>query len=834
MKKDEGKIISDEDIFQFVFDDRVEREKISANIASKRTVNENEREPINNNHKDTGKDSVMEKRFFEDVKPVSDKKKDRSIFNEINEKKTDNNKNKKKYSGDMSVNDISRSRTSERNSYRSSKSRERNRRNRYGEKKPENKWFFGTIAFFPAMIIYLEIIFHIFMEGNLTRYTFVYMALSVPIGIFLALFTLPFNEMANKIISYILTIGVCLLFAAEVVLRSIFAMYTQLFSIMDLAGQVADTNYMKVALKAIFNNFFLMILIFLPTVFIFTIGRKFFEYRRRQLVFTGVMAGCAVVLQIIAVLVVKLPWGIVDGVYSPGQLYKMDSSADEQVNKLGVLTMLRLDVKHTLFGNDSAVTGDAKVDIPELSTENNTEQSSDSEDTTSKPIDTSPNIIDIDFDSLIANESNSNIKWMHEFVSQKNFDGTYTWATKKNEYTGMFKGYNTIFITAEGFSKYCLIPELMPTLYRLSTEGFVFNNFYTALHYTSTSGGEFQNLTGMYPKNGNPVSMTETGEQGTNMYFSLARQLNRIGYTSYGYHNNVNMYGRDKSHPNLGYKWVYGDKGYKMEKSSSGKNVWPQSDLNMIEQTVGDYINSVSPFNVYYLTVSGHVLYNFTGNAQSIKNKSLVDDLPYSETTRAYIAANLELEKALASLVKKLEDTGHDKDTVIILSPDHIPYFNVDCLEELAGKTFGGEKLDYLKESDVDFDVYKNTLIIWSGSMEEPITVDKVCCQVDILPTISNLLGLEYDSRLLMGSDILSDSQGLVIFTSHSWKTDIGEYNVFSKEFTLADGLDKTIYTDEYINAYVKAMKKVVENKIAASVIFVKNDYYNSIPMFKK
>lgn len=73
-----------------------------------------------------------------------------------------------------------------------------------------------------------------------------------------------------------------------------------------------------------------------------------------------------------------------------------------------------------------------------------------------------------------------------------------------------------------------------------------------------------------------------------------------------------------------------------------------------------------------------------------------------------------------------------------------------------------------------DYNLYKNTLIMWTGSMTEPVQVDKVCCQVDILPTISNLLGLEYDSRMLSGTDILSDSTPLVAFNSGSWLTRSG------------------------------------------------------------
>jgi membrane-anchored protein YejM (alkaline phosphatase superfamily) len=103
---------------------------------------------------------------------------------------------------------------------------------------------------------------------------------------------------------------------------------------------------------------------------------------------------------------------------------------------------------------------------------------------------------------LNASSGNDDITWLNNYFSSIT-------PTNKNQYTGMFEGYNMIFITAEGFSKYLISEELTPTLYRLSNEGFVFNNYYTPLHYTSTSGGEFQNLTGLYPKNGNPISMTD-------------------------------------------------------------------------------------------------------------------------------------------------------------------------------------------------------------------------------------------------------------------------------------------------------------------------------------
>ena len=134
--------------------------------------------------------------------------------------------------------------------------------------------------------------------------------------------------------------------------------------------------------------------------------------------------------------------------------------------------------------------------------------------------------------------------------------------------------------------------------------------------------------------------------------------------------------------------------------------------------------------------------------------------------------------------------------------------------------------MEHLDESSIDFDVYKNALILWSASMEEPVIVDKPCCQVDILPTVSNLLGLEYDSRMLAGSDILSDSEGLVVFTSNSWMTDRGFYNRYTQTFTPAEGTSMTAQEQE---SYVSAMKKLVGYKLNATPLIVEHNFYDVV-----
>ena len=83
------------------------------------------------------------------------------------------------------------------------------------------------------------------------------------------------------------------------------------------------------------------------------------------------------------------------------------------------------------------------------------------------PIDTSPNIMDIDFEVLARNEENEVIWTLHQYFASVQ-------PTNKNKYTGMFKGYNLIMITAEGFSPYAVHKDLTPTLYKTDKRGLCF------------------------------------------------------------------------------------------------------------------------------------------------------------------------------------------------------------------------------------------------------------------------------------------------------------------------------------------------------------------------
>ncbi|MCI9352530.1 MAG: LTA synthase family protein [Lawsonibacter sp.] len=688
----------------------------------------------------------------------------------------------------------------------------------------------ARVLLFPALLLYLELVLHIHMKMSLA-YTPVYLVFSLAGGFFLSALALPWRRLTNSLVAKALAVIISVIFVVEMIAKTILQTYYGPSSLKTAAGNKL-TDYADVIISTVLSRIPIILVFLLPSVLLIVFGTRLLGFERLDIRFAGLVVAACAVFHVVGLGVTHLPW---KGDLGPARLYNMDTNIDDQVEQLGLLTMLRLDMKHQIFPVKNTM-GDDFTDIGTLNSgSSDPDGSGDPSGSASEPdpgpmIDTSPNVMDVDLAALAENGKNEDIKWLANYFNS-------VAPTKKNEYTGMFEGYNVIFLTLEGFSGYGISQELTPTLYKLTHEGFVFNNFYTPLHFTSTSNGECQNLLGLYPKGNFPITMTETGEKQTNCYFSLAQQLGREGYLVQGYHPNGNMYGRDKSHPNLGYDWHQFGGGKTttrrgqlsdfegLEVANSGKLLWPQRDKHMIEASVDNYINSDQPFHVYYLTISGHMPYS--NNRVPQQYRDLLDPLPYSDTTKNYLGTCIEVDRALETLINKLKAAGKLDKTLIVAAPDHIPYFDVATLEELAGQKFGSsDDLEYLKEGSINFDVYKSALIMWTASMEEPVIVDKVVGQVDILPTLSNLLGLKYDSRMLAGADALSDSEGLVIFSSRCWKSDRGFYNRYTGEFTPAEGVSMTA---EEQDSYVSAMKKLVGYKLDSTAMIVENDFYNVV-----
>lgn len=667
---------------------------------------------------------------------------------------------------------------------------------------PRRRKLYTTIVYFSGLLIYLEVFFHIIMFHNLTL-TLIYPILfSLSFGTLLGTICRVFSRTVNRRIMIGATIVICVLFCAEVIYKSVFQTYFALFGVLTVAGQALD--FLSIVFSTMIKCLIpLLILFVVPVVFVIKFSPKCVSTKRKAPV-TNLITLCQAVAIHLVMLLCLFIGG--RGIYSPFDLYFNSQSVDNSVDTLGIMTTTYLSGKNTLTGKTGATAIAEETLAGEIQTTPAAPQITEEVQDPAQPlIDTSPNILEIDFNKILADSGNDkDVTSLCEYIQSKP-------GTNKNQYTGMFKGYNLIWITAEGLDKYAITPEWTPTLHKMASQGFVFNNYFSPLWYGSTSGGEWANLTGTVPNNGSYVALEKSGDLGLNMLFTAGRQSVRLGYTTTGWHNNdYAYYNRDKSFPNMGYDWHGTGQGYDPEvREGSGKALWPQSDIRLIDQSFPAFSGS-EPFMTYYISVSGHVEYNFSGNAMSVKNKDKVSGLPYSEKAKAYIACQMELDLAMQSLLQKLDAAGLSERTLIVLAPDHVPYNDMEIIDELAGAP------------QDEINAYRNTLIIYSASMQQPVTVDKYCSSIDILPTVSNMMGWDYDSRMMVGQDIMSNAEQFIMFPGLSFITGSCVYNAKTKT---ASSFDGSAVDEEYL----ASMKKRAYNWYTISDLLYSTDFYKYV-----
>lgn len=669
-----------------------------------------------------------------------------------------------------------------------------------------------SILFFPLAILYHELLLRAFDGGSdffTTALSRIFLfSMAAGLAIFLVLDLLPWRRAARIAATVLLALGTVVL-CVERGCRSMFGLYYGLGFMGGMAGDVVG-NFGSTVWSVILSIIPFILLALVPLVA--------FCLLRSAIVYDEGQSG-AVRIMLAAVLVVcQLAGSLTSSLGGAKSYYTYEFTANTAVPQFGLVTMLRLEIQYAIFGTPEAPL--PVIDPGILPSESADPSDGGSETPSETPVVYGYNTLDIDFDALAAGTSDSTLQALHQYL------GGLT-PSQQNEYTGMFEGKNLILITAEAFSPYVISEELTPTLYRLTHEGFVFNNYYQPNWTQSTSGGEFAVMTGIIPNwFGNLTAFNASADK--NMATALGWQFRELGYNVPAWHDNeYTYYNRDETHPNLGYDYQGIGNGLVL-----ATNQWPNSDLEMMQATVdgyiSDYVENGTPFHAYYMTVSGHCNYNWGGNAMARKHQAEAQAAypDASETVQAYIACNLELEAAMTYLVEQLEEAGIADDTLIVLTADHYPYQmaagDVDYYNELRGFT----------DTERDTSRYRNTLIMWSAAIEEPVEVDTPCSSIDIVPTLCNLFGLDYDSRLYSGRDVFatnyeadqaSTCMPLVIFANtgfgNSWITAAGTYEASTGTFTPNEG----ITVDDN---YVSLVSQLVQAKYTYAKQMIQQDYY--------
>lgn len=624
-------------------------------------------------------------------------------------------------------------------------------------------------------VIFLEFVYRGFIIGKLISInTLMVILFSIPFIVIFSTITTLFNEKINRVLNIILTSVLTLVTLAQIVYYNFYDSIFSFFSLTTGTGQVMQ--FWQMIIDVILRIWYIFVIILIPYI-LYLIFNKKFNYKRpnKTIIISEIVA---FILSFTGIFfVVKYDN---KGIYSLRRLLFSTHAPMLTIEKTGLLTMEAVDVYRYIFGfKEEIYVEETKPVIKKEVKEYNT--------------------YNIDFDKLISETNDENLISMHKYFKSVE-------PTEKNKYTGLFKGKNLIFITAEAFDTIAIDKDITPTLYKMANNSFVFNNYYQPLYPVSTSDGEYMNLISLIPKEG-IWSFKKTSE--LSMPLGIGNMFKKEGYNAYAFHNHTyKYYERNKSHPNIGFDY-YGC-GNGLEKKMNCKH-WPNSDLEMVEASFDYFLNDDKPFLTYYMTVSGHLNYNFYGNNMASRNKKAVKDLKYSTAVKAYYATQIELDKALEKLLKTLEEKNLLEDTLIVLGPDHYPYgLTTKEMNEVS-------KIDRTNK----FENYHTTLIMYNPSIERT-KINKVVSGLDLLPTIYNLYGIEYDSRLLMGRDIFSESEGIAILSDRSWITNKGTYNTVTKEF-------KSFNNEEVSKEYIDKINSIVYQKFSMSSLILDYDYYKKL-----
>ena len=611
----------------------------------------------------------------------------------------------------------------------------------------------------------MELLFHIAIYHGIDSNIMHPLTFAIACGLTLSALTSFWHRIANAITAYTIWGIFTVYYIAQFVYYKIFRTFLSLVSI---GGAHDAMNFKSVLFATLGTNWYVILLFLLPLICLVLLNRLKFTFDRGRIgESNGVLKGVIVqtassaVMWIAAICLLAVHG---TGAYTPYSLFHGRYVLELSMNKLGVIMTTGRDCTVMITKSNSDKTfelAESALDIQGRSNsmsslssdkENQNSKSSDNESSNSASGSNStessepqyvPQIDEnINFTQLYNSTDDDELKSITAYFS--GVQPTYT-----DEYTGMFKDYNVVFVTAESLSTYGISKEATPTLYKIYHEGFEFTNFYNPLWYHSTIDGEFANCLSQYP-----ASSKWSFEESADTYqpYALGNILNSQGYKSYGYHDfDATYYDRTSTHPNMGYTTF---------------------------KAIGAGLD-----------IPDHVMYS---------------DLECIEA----------VYKALEYLMDKLEEAGKLDNTLFIVAPDHYPYGLSDGVyNELAGKDI----------EDDDFELHRNQFGIWCSSMGKPVVVDKLCASIDILPTVLNLLGADFDSRLLAGRNILSSSDELVIFADQSFITDKIKYDASTGE---------TIYLvpeSQVPDDYLDSMIAEVENRLYISDEVIGTDYFSFV-----
>jgi phosphoglycerol transferase MdoB-like AlkP superfamily enzyme len=302
-------------------------------------------------------------------------------------------------------------------------------------------------------------------------------------------------------------------------------------------------------------------------------------------------------------------------------------------------------------------------------------------------------------------------------------------------------------------------------------------------------------------------------EYGNNTYFqSVFNLYNDKDYVTFSAHNYTEFYyPRTKFHANMGSGDYYGVERLGIPYSNEYIN-WSNDDefLEKVVNIIKTKRTDDKKFMTWLTTVSSHQPYG-VDSIQGNKYYSMTKGTQLPSDVRRYMSKLKIVDNALGVLLKGLEQQGILDDTVIVMYGDHYPYG--------LPTNHLNKALPY--DTAEDKNAEKVPFIIYNSQLEKK-EFKQYTTYVNILPTIANLFNLDYEPKMMLGSDILSkDYESLVVFADGSWKNENAYYDASSRKVKY--------YNDKYSEEDVLNITQDVGTKLKVSTQVIESDYFSFI-----
>ena len=403
--------------------------------------------------------------------------------------------------------------------------------------------------------------------------------------------------------------------------------------------------------------------------------------------------------------------------------------------------------------------------------------------------------------------SEADLKPVEEYIQQH-------YAKPNPEYFGMAKGRNVIYIHLESFQQFLIdyklkvddkeyeVTPFLNSLYH-SKETFAFSNVFNQVKAGKTSDAETMIETGLFGLNQGSF-MVNYG--GTNTQQAAPFILSKNGYNSSAvFHGNAgSFWNRNTAYKQWGYNYFF-DASYFTKQNSSNSFQYGLNDKYMLKDSIKYLERLQQPFYTKFITVSNH--YPYTTSLSG-------DDLGFplaktqDETINGYFATANYLDSSIKAFFDYLKESGLYKNSIIVLYGDHYGISNSrnPALAPLLGK------------NSETWSSYDNAMLqrvpymVVVPGMDKGGIIDTYGGEIDMLPTLEHLLGIESNKFLQVGQDMLSpEHDQIVAFRSANY--------FVTPEYTSYSG--RTYYTktgEEITNPDEKTKEELDKIRDAANL----------------